>query len=230
MNRYKQIPQFAMSLGVGVSAVFAAWTAKWLKQFSLPDWFVLLTILLTTGFGGWFITTAFRYLFESSKWVRRRLLGRQFVEGTWFIEIRLNNELTGFAVSRIEADGTSLRWSGEHYDLEGQILGSVKGKVIEIDWPKIRYSYESDRDDPNNLHREGYGERTFMEQDGPPVGFNGQFIDHLSGEKKRTRAWKVKNKEESAELRNPQKCEAFIERYKVQLLQKLRNSSDKLLE
>ena len=219
MDRYKTISQFATTLGTGLSVVFGAMATNWIMQFPLPGLFFIGFIVIVVGISRYLIILFFNILFESSQVIRRILLGRQFVEGTWLLEIRLHKELIGFAVVRIEAEGISLRWSGTHYDLEGDLIGAVDGKIIDIRWPVIRYVYKSQRGDESTLHREGYGERSFIERDGSPITFTGFFVDYLSGRRSKTIGSKILDKEEKAKLNDPRKFKEYINNYKGHLLE-----------
>ena len=138
MDRYKSISQLSNAFGVALGVILANISTNWLNQYSPPLLFSILFMLIVVGVSFQLTIFIFNTIFDRLKILRRLLLGHQYVEGTWIVEVFSNNNLMGIGITRFESANNSLRWSGLHYDLEGNIKGAVSGQIFELKWPLIK--------------------------------------------------------------------------------------------
>ncbi len=93
MDRQKLIQDFEATIGLAVGVVISQNTShlitKWFTTGEITVLFAIVLITLCVYIMRFFIGS----LFVQSRTVRRFLLGKQYVEGTWFDIMRKDNKV-----------------------------------------------------------------------------------------------------------------------------------------
>lgn len=150
------------------------------------------------------------HLLVSVSAVRRLLLGRQYVEGTWVLRAFRGASTEQITILRYEPAEGGLRWSGTSYKQDGSLKGGVAASVFFIDWPRMRHTYEAHRTEGAVLAQGGYGERMFIERHGPSVQFTGFFVDFRTGVRHDTEARKIEDNATLKALDDPDELRRFL--------------------
>ena len=130
MNRYDRLSALSNALPAAVAVPVAKLSADQFAQYALPKSINLVLMLIAFGLVFQIFSFVFWTLYRGLPIMRRLLLGRQYVEGTWFIEVRAEGKLYGLAISRFESAKAGLRWSAVHYNLNGEVRGGCVWKCI----------------------------------------------------------------------------------------------------
>jgi hypothetical protein len=215
MDRYRRLVGLARGVAGGASVLITKTTLDWLSGFKLPYALVLVALVVIAVLGYQITIFLFWSVFNSATWIRRLFLGDQFVEGVWFFEVKQGAALDSLAIINMKGREASLTWSGVHYNLDGTIKGGVTGEMLDFNWPVMRYLFTSHRDSSTTPSHRGYGERSFVERNGPPVQLTGFFIDLPSGTRSETLAWKLTDIQKIKQLDDPKYCIELVRNHKA---------------
>ena len=130
------------------------------------------------------------YNLETSKDVRKILLGREFVEGTWLDLLSHGDTQIAYGVTRIVSSESSLRITGLDYDLNAEHTGYYSVDMLMFEFPKIKYKYTYQKSDNQGLAQEGFGEIQFTERNGPPSKYAGFSFNLMEGRRVTFASWK----------------------------------------
>lgn len=188
MDNLKRLTRAIHAISLTASVLAAELGASWVEEHvqngERRHWLPLVVAVVVVIYASHSIQDLLELLLENSKTLRRRLLGRQFIEGTWFIIFLVNEKPRSFGITRIEFAGTSVRFSGEDFLVEKEGRGHYLTDFTLLDWPKLKYKYTYQVSDSKEISRQGYGEAQFLEiDDGPPKEFDGFFFELLEGER-----------------------------------------------
>lgn len=188
------------------------------SQKPLPRWFPLITALIVVTLTFQLFKFIFETIFEMSEVVRKILLGREFVEGTWLDLLSHGGVPFACGVTRIVSSGSSLRITGEDYDIDSNSCGYYAVDMLLFEFPKIKYKYTYQKSDNKGLAQEGFGEIQFMERNGRPIKYAG-FSFNLKEDRRVTfESWKVEDKEILARLDKPEsERSAIFDFFKLKL-------------
>ena len=140
------------------------------------------TVQILAALIGWAtISVLILPLVESSKYYRRVVLGRKFIEGVWItvatpIELEHKTEQT-VEVLEIDWVDTRLCLTGTVYSKEGAKLARFRSRFSKLEWPILNHQVEDVGAGPL-ASMEGLAEMHFHKRDGVPLRFSGHF-DHV---------------------------------------------------
>ena len=201
MDKLKRLSQVIVSMSLAFSAVIAQQASSWVEsQAASPAWLPPVVALAIVSGGSYVLRLVLEIVFESSRWLRRLLLGRQFVEGTWFDLSVEDGQPIIVGVSRVEFSGTTVRFSGEDFAVDGTRQGHYLADLTSLEWPKLKYKYTYHVSDAPQLSKQGYGEAQFIERDGPPKEYVGFYFELLVGKRVTYEGWRVEDPEILAQL------------------------------
>lgn len=201
LNRYSKI---FSSIGVALGVVLSSYAKNLPSEYSLPAWFTVLLSLIIISVSYIFFREIFHNVFLRYRIFRKWLLGDQFVEGSWLNAVYYEDTLIHIAIVSIEPDDTSIRISIELYSTKGEPIGRVNSKMVSAQWPDLSYMYKFVRPGSENKPGNGYAELQFMtNENGPPVRYNGFYIDSLEGHRCDFYGRKLTEKEEIELLKSP---------------------------
>ncbi|MCZ6703107.1 MAG: hypothetical protein O6940_08710 [Ignavibacteria bacterium] len=177
MDRQKLIQDFEATIGLAVGVVISQNTShlitKWITTGEITVMFAIVVITLSVYIMKFFIGS----LFVQSRTLRRFLLGRQYIEGTWFDIMRKDNKVAEVGFSRISYTHKNIEFSGEDYNLEMDQCFPFRAEIVKMHWPTLHYVYTSNRSDTKEQTTKGYGEIDFQtERRGSPKKYVGKYF------------------------------------------------------
>jgi hypothetical protein len=122
-------------------------------------------------------------------WLRRMVLGQDYVEGTWVDVVTYDDGRSLVGVVRFSPDGTSLRYWGSNYYLDGTFAGVFVATTSKVDMPRFDFAYTGEQD--AGKHRSGIGQITFHGPSGPISSFSGFCVDSDESSRHRIRGIRV---------------------------------------
>jgi hypothetical protein len=140
-------------------------------------------------------------LLESS-WLRRHLLGREYVEGTWVDVVFYSNSEPRVGIVHIGSRKSGLTYSGENLDSEGRFAGHFTADGLKVDFPRIVFHYTEDGGGENPLLT-GVGVISFDRPQGPPGRYSGYCLDAVEKISHRLIGRRVDNPGDLRRLENP---------------------------
>ncbi|MEX2263591.1 MAG: hypothetical protein WD696_16660 [Bryobacteraceae bacterium] len=146
-------------------------------------------------------------LFDRSRWVRRKLLAEQYIEGTWFDIMRRGGKPVEIGVSRLRYKDFTIRFSGEDYNIEndpGMEAGHCSpfdADMVHFNGEVLAYKYTARRSDDANITTQGYGELQFFSvEDGAPSKYSGSYFVLQCNEKMCFEGFKLDEKADAEAL------------------------------
>jgi hypothetical protein len=112
--------------------------------------------------------------------IRRLILGKHYMEGTW-IQAEKHKDTPRMAVVEIQPAGSSFRFSGYAVDENLEVQANVALEFSKFDWPFMTYKFRNTFAETNDEGREGVGEIHFEANRQAPRTYNG-FVQTVSRE------------------------------------------------
>lgn len=204
-NIFKIINFFAIAISIAIS--------HYIKELAKDKFnneillFVIALVVITIGYE--IIPIIFKKFFEIP-FFKKMFLGNQYVEGTYLDIMFEDGKATDVGLSRIIIEDDKLRYGGFLYKIKGDVVGSsYRSKMIEMEYPIMKYTYDYKLVTDSSALLHGYGEIDFDERKGEPMHYTGNFIDFTNGDKVYFEGWKIRDKAILKDLDNPK------ERYKT---------------
>lgn len=149
MKRLALIVRVAAVCGGTLGLVLSNYATNWLSSYKLPfsPPALALVALAIVVISAEALKETSELLFSNMRPLRRLVLGRQYVEGSWIDVAYAGGKPVSIGIIRIEPDGTGVRISGELFNLNGSPRGTFRSEIAEISWPTIRYKYSAVRGD-----------------------------------------------------------------------------------
>jgi hypothetical protein len=165
MDNLKRLTRAIHAISLTASVLAAELGASWVEEHvhDGKPWLPLVVAVVIVIYASHSIQDLLELLLENSDTLRRRLLRRQFIEGTWFVIFFVNEKPRSFGITRIEYDGASVRFSGEDFLVEKEGRGHYLTDFTLLNWPKLKYKYTYQVSDSKEVSRQGYGEAQFLE-------------------------------------------------------------------
>jgi hypothetical protein len=205
------VDQTINSIILAASVVASQQAAWWVEKrlAPAPSWLPSVVSLVIVGCGFYALRFVFESLFNNLRWLRHLLLGRQFIEGDWFIRFKVEGNPVAIGVTHIESTGEGVRFSGEDFQCkgEGQEQGEGQGHYLTdlaiLDWPRIKYKY-SYHQTAEEHSSQGYGEAQFFEENRRTDKYSGIFFELLGKRVTYYEGWRVSKKEHVDGLKRPE--------------------------
>lgn len=209
--RYELLNKTIFSVGLAGSVTAATIVKTELEQLQFhPIAVIVLAFLLLNFLVGW-LKDALAEVVAAIPSVRRRLLGRYFVEGTWLNQMTFPNGKRVYGVVRIEPERESLRYAGKNYNREGDLVGSFESKLLSIEWPKMKFTCDPTPPMQEYLKVVGSVSLSFEERDDHPPKLFTAYCDAVGqGEGAQIQAWKIDDLQILNALSSPQRRQAVI--------------------
>lgn len=205
MDRFDRLARLSSGIGLACGVVLASATRTWLKDLSLPEWATLLIDFTVVSSCAVLIRLFAEGVLMTVRPLRRVLLNRQYVEGTWIDVIWSAGKVPRVGLIRIEPSGSSLRYCGENVDVNGHCRGTFTSEMVSLSWPELKFKYRSADTSASMMFSQGYGEIQFTERDGPPCRYVGHCVDAESGERHHLEGWRISNPDVLADLDDPER-------------------------
>jgi hypothetical protein len=177
MDALKRLQTMQSTLGVAVGVVLSEHTVAWAKQwFANPGASGILSLVVVAA-----SVVVVKFMasiaFEKSKRVRRMLLGRQYIEGTWFDVMRAGGKIAEMGISWIRYEDLEIKYCGEDYDLTLNYCSPYEADMVQLKGQVLMYKYTARRPDNGNLGTQGYGELQFSPgRNGIPNKYAGSYF------------------------------------------------------
>lgn len=205
MDRYSISSKLANTLGIAVGAVIGIPVEEWFSSRKIPPGFTLFCAVVLIALSAWVVTFLADHMFATSSFIRRRMLGYQFVEGTWVDVVFQDGVPLGIGETCIDANGYSVTMFGENYSLEGAHLSGFLSTMVAMQWPVLKLVGENRSRVGGEDSPRSYCELQFSSAGGAPIRYSGYFIMMRSGTRFEVIGWKVNHREELFALRKPHK-------------------------
>lgn len=92
-------------------------------------------------------------------WLRRIVLGKQYIEGVWVDVVRAQGQEAWYGLCWIEPSGLSIRYYGCNHNQHGAPIGTFIADLLTFDWPRLSFKYHNS--DDSTVETEGFGEFIF---------------------------------------------------------------------
>jgi hypothetical protein len=184
MSALKRVKSMQSTLGVAVGVVltdqFSSLAKQWFLIPGVPIVFSLLVVAISVV-AVQFLTSS---LFDHFQWVRRLLLGQEYIEGTWFDILRKDGRPLEIGVSWLRYEDLNVKFSGEDCDLALRHSFPYEANMVQFDGQVLMYKYTARRSDDANITTQGYGEIQFSNvRQGVPKKYSGCYFVLRSTEK-----------------------------------------------
>lgn len=124
-------------------------------------------------------------LFDQSRFLRRILLGDQYLEGTWFDIMDVAGKPSEVGLSWLSYDDWEIKYSGEDYHLKylsdcadeamKHRFPYTAEKIVYLKDNKLFYKYTAERSGRDEPEIVGYGELQFPGGRGIPMRYTGHY-------------------------------------------------------
>lgn len=169
--------QTAVTVALGIISVQVV---EFLKDFvtiseiELVLAYIVVAILVVKG-----LETFIKWAISNSVWLRRIIMGKQFIEGYWIdklVDVE-NEEIISIGILKITYQDGMLHSSGSGYSPNYDNFGSFKTYISKYDDFKLNYGYVSLMPFTPNIEVYGHGQYLFDQGNKYPVRFNGFMQD-----------------------------------------------------
>lgn len=113
------------------------------------------------------------YAFKSNL-VRKVILGKYYVEGTW-LQAERDGDSLRLAIIDIQPNGNGFMFSGYALDEDLNIQSNMRMEHATVEWPFLTYKYRNTLAETDDQRREGVGEIHFETNRHAPRRFTGFF-------------------------------------------------------
>lgn len=176
-------------------------------------------LMASTGAGlalivlGWLAMTEviFPLVFRISA-VRKMVLGKYYIEGTWLQAERGDNEKR-MSVIDIQPDGKRFIFSGYSLDEQLEIQSNILIEFSRFEWPFMVYKYRNSLSDGGDGRRDGVGEIQLEMNRSSALRYNG-FLQYVnSAERLKIEGAKLMSETEVRDLRRLDGRHRVFEKY-----------------
>lgn len=145
-------------------------------------------------------------------WVRKMILGRYYIEGTW-LQAEKGQGAAHIAVIDIQPNGKNFTFSGYALDENLDVNSNVLLELAKFDWPFLTFKYRNSLSDGSDGQRDGVGEVQFEMNQASARRYNGfsQYIK--SDERKRLEGTKLTRATDVRRLRTLEGREEIVDHY-----------------
>jgi len=145
------------------------------------------------------LTKALLFLFGKSIWLRRKVLGKAYIEGTW-VGFYKHGNLNRFTIEFIDQSGEETIVHGREFDENNNSRGSWKSALVSVDGVKrcLTYSYTCRMNQAKSPH-EGlaYFEMLVPKPGSYPYILEGHSADLTDGDRDPNKEYKISETETS---------------------------------
>ena len=176
-------------------------------------------LMASTGAGlalivlGWLAMTEviFPLIFRNSA-VRKMVLGKYYIEGTWLQAERGEDERR-MSVIDIQPDGKRFIFSGYSLDEDLEIQSNIMIEFSRFEWPFMVYKYRNSLSDGGDGRRDGVGEIQLEMNRSSALRYNG-FLQYVnSAERLKIEGAKLVSQDEVQDLRRLAGRQKVFEKY-----------------
>ena len=145
-------------------------------------------------------------------WVRKLILGRYYIEGTW-LQAEKSAHAAHVAVIDIQPNGKSFTFSGYALDENLNVNSNVLLELSRFDWPFLTYKYRNSLSDGADGQRDGVGEVQFEMNRSAARRYNG-FSQYIKNhERVRLEGAKLVRNADVKRLRTLEGREEIVDQY-----------------
>lgn len=145
-------------------------------------------------------------------WVRKAILGRYFIEGTW-LQSEKGADSSHIAVIDIQPKGKSFTFSGYALDEDLNVNSNVLLELSAFNWPFMTYTYRNSLSDGSDGRRDGVGEVQFEMNQTAARRYNGYSQYIKSDQRIRLEGAKLVRSQDVRNLRTLEGREEIVEKY-----------------
>lgn len=217
MGYYKDIETISSVLSVALAVLAGDYARIWLENIIVSGegvrgkLLVLALVLCIVVVLSQISEIIIKRIINCSKTVRKVLLGRQYLEGTWIDKTQHMKDVVGYGIIEISSDSDSIYINGQSFSKDFRAKGAFTGHTNAIEWPEITF-VQSGGNDSGSV--QGFKSLHILENNGGvPNHWTGTFSDQLDEDKEgmgphlvlySTEAWKVTDKNIINKLNSPE--------------------------
>jgi hypothetical protein len=101
MSNIRRLSQLRSAVNIAIGVGLAQEFTDWIVKYNLPSGFLHISAVIVVVITFQLLQFIFNTIFEMSKDVRKILLGREFVEGTWLDLLSHGDTQIAYGVTRI---------------------------------------------------------------------------------------------------------------------------------
>lgn len=178
----KTIKKIQTSMGVAVGVVFSQELTRLGKAWLVfPGSYAVISLIIIS-ISVLLLNYLGSELFSHWRWLRKKLLGRQYIEGVWFDIMRCDGELLDVGISCMSYDDFNLTYRGQDYNLRTDLWAPFHARMLRLEWPRLTYIYSAQRQGEASAEMLGYGVLDFhVGAKGAPRTHSGQYFPFHAG-------------------------------------------------
>jgi hypothetical protein len=145
-------------------------------------------------------------------WVRKMILGRYYIEGTW-LQSEKGSDASHIAVIDIQPNGKAFTFSGYALDENLEVNSNVLLELSRFDWPFLTYKYRNSLSDGADGQRDGVGEVQFEMNRDAARRYNGYSQYIKNDQRIRLEGTKLVQNADVKRLRTLEGREEIVDKY-----------------
>ncbi len=201
LHRLEKASRYVSAVGVGVGVVIAHVAHKFVIEPEVSgSILVIVAGVIVVGTSELLRVFCDTWLLNLP-WIRRRILGPYYVEGTWVDRMKKGGKVIATGVTKIEANDQSIIISGVD-ESEDRATGRYTTELHTLGWPCVGYMYRYSRSDTDST-ASGLVEMQFEPGSGPPKRYSGDYLDPTDGRKISFEGWRIEDPDLLRELDDP---------------------------
>lgn len=184
MNRLERFATFASVAGIATGVALTEAVRQSLER--LPAGVDIAAVVGIVLVSAGLVREVFEQTVERSSRLRRIVLGRRYVEGSWIDFVTRDNLPPLVGITSIEPSGSSLRYGGTNFSAYGEYLGTFTTTTVAFQWPELRFTYgpaldATEMDLGASSLMIGFGEIVFQSSQRLPSTYRGRCHDVEQG-------------------------------------------------
>lgn len=179
MERFKKIVAWCEGFATALIAVTGNHVLTVLKNHQFSSEFGVLVLFFLALFLIRLTSLTVNWIISQSRFLRRFVMGRSYVEGYWFdvVTVPEVKSVREFGIIEIEYMEGRLFVSGTLYDVSFRRIGSFTTYLSRFSDQKLEYAYSRRAEHDKLEEASGLGEYKFTREKPKPLTFNGSFFD-----------------------------------------------------
>jgi len=135
MNNIQKLENVSLYFGVFVGSILTNISYDYLKTHGLSDYLLTVILFLVLAVSIQALSAMSRTIIKQSSWVRRIIVGDDYIEGIW-VDVAEHNGSKSYGLFIVRYVKNSFHVVGKEFDDQGQVI---------YDWQSINSSFDGDR-------------------------------------------------------------------------------------
>jgi len=210
MDRYKAVAAIGTSLSLGAGIIMSKVVTDISKGFVNNYGIMLMAVLITAALVFLGAKFVLEELFRQFLPLRRWVLGKFYIEGTWCERVRRDGVPHGISIVQLLPDGYSVVIAGTNYNPKGVSQSSFRGKLMEMNWPTATFHHNNNTTVGPPDTRPGIGTITFSDRHPFPNHFSAHYAHVTEGVSYSVNAFRLEDEADLAQISSAHDRQAWL--------------------